>query len=382
MSLHKNLSESKVVVYICHVDWFLVSHRLNLIDEAKSRGYKVHVISSGLKYIEFFENRNVFYHNIELSRNKISFIELYTATNRIKEILKKVNPDIVHNVTAKSILAGSIATLFLPKVKNVINSFSGLGYLFSNNSIANILQRSVLLILYFFVFNSSKKYRAIFQNTDDKNFFLKRYIFHFQNTVLIKGAGVNINLYTPTKNEASTINILFPARLLYDKGIIEFLEAGNELIKSDSNIKLLIAGDIDLNNPACMDKKQLLSYLIPDKIEWLGYQSNMIDVYSKTDIVCLPTYREGLPKSLIEAGAFGLPVVTCNVEGCREIIRDGYNGFLVPKKTVKPIVEKLRILILNTELRLKMGQNGRQIIENEMTDTIIVAQTFNFYNLI
>ena len=357
ISLYKDHPKVTVIVYICHVDWFLVSHRLNLIDEAIARGYQVHVISSGLEYCDFFEHKNVQYHNINLSRSRISFMELYKATGKIYKILKKVKPNIVHNITAKSILAGSIATMFLPNIKNVINAFSGLGYLFSNNSIKNIIQRSILLTIYFFIFNFSKKYKAIFQNSDDRSFFLKRYIFHVDNTILIKGSGVNINLFTPKLNKDATLNILFPARLLYDKGIIEFLESGIQLVNLHNNIKLLIAGDIDVNNPACMNKEKLMNYLIPDKIEWLGHQKSMLEIYSKADIICLPSYREGLPKSLIEAGACGLPIVTCDVEGCREIVKDAYNGFLVRKRSVVDLVEKLDILIRNKELRtIKIGR--------------------------
>lgn len=379
MSLHKTKSKINVIAYICHVDWFLVSHRLNLIEQALSRGYQVHVISSGSKYNDFFEQKGVCYHDIDLSRNKISFMELYKATAKIYEILTTVKPDAVHNITAKSILAGSIATLFLPNVKNVINAFSGLGYLFSNNSIKNITQRNILLTIYFFVFNFSKKYKAIFQNKDDREFFLKRYIFHLNNTTLIKGSGVNINSYTPIINQESTLNILFPARLLYDKGIIEFLKAGTELISLHKHIKFLVAGDVDGNNPACMDKDELVRYLIPNKIEWLGYQANMFEVFSRVDIVCLPSYREGLPKSLIEAGACGLPVITCDVEGCREIVKDGYNGFLVRKKSIIDLVEKLDTLIRNKDIRTIMGKRNRDIVEKEMADTIIVNQTFDFY---
>ena len=380
MSLHKNELKVNVIVYICHVDWFLVSHRLNLIEQALSRGYEVHVVSSGSKYNDFFERKGIYYHNIDLSRNRVSFMELYKATEKIYKILKTVQPDIVHNITAKSILAGSVATIFLPNVKTVINAFSGLGYLFSNNSMKNIVQRSILLTIYFFVFNFSKKYKAIFQNSDDRGFFLKRYIFHLNNTTLIKGSGVNVNLYTPIINQELTLNILFPARLLYDKGIIEFLKAGTELINLHKHIKFLVAGDIDGSNPSCMNKDELMRYLIPNKIEWLGYQGNMLEVFSRVDIVCLPSYREGLPKSLIEAGACGLPVVTCDVEGCREIVKEGYTGFLVRKKSVIDIVEKLDILIKNKDLRTIMGARNRNIVEKEMADTIIVNQTFAFYH--
>lgn len=368
------------IVFICHVDWFLVSHRLNLIDEALKRGYDVYVISSGTKYSNFFNERNVTYFNVNLSRNKISFSEVYSATKSIYCILKLINPDIVHNVTAKSILTSSIACLWLPKIKLVVNAFSGLGYLFSTTTFKNVVQRNVLLSLYFLIFNSSKKYRGIFQNNDDRFFFIDKNIFNTSNTILIKGAGIDIELYKRSTNrESEIINILFPARLLKDKGICEFLEAAKVLVNNYKNVLFIIAGDIDIENPACIQKKILEEKLILDKIVWVGYQQDMTYMYQQSDIVCLPSYREGLPKALLEASASSLPIVTCDVEGCREIVKNDFNGFLVPQKTVLPLIEKLDLLINNKQLRLTMGENGRKLVEEEMTDTIVVSQTFNFY---
>jgi glycosyltransferase involved in cell wall biosynthesis len=377
-----NKSSSKIT-FVCHVDWFLVSHRLNLIDEALKRGYEVSVISSGTKYCDFFYKRNVKYFNINLSRNKISLSEVYNATKSIYTILKVINPEIVHNITAKSILTSSLACLFLPNIKLVVNAFSGLGYLFSTNTLKNVFQRNILLSLYYFIFNSSKKYKGIFQNNDDRFFFINKNIFKNNNTILIKGAGINIELYKNNKNcESDIVNILFPARLLKDKGISEFLGAAKVLITKYENIQFTIAGDIDTENPACIQKTYLDENLVSDKIVWIGYQTDMIGVFQQSDIVCLPSYREGLPKALLEASAFSLPIVTCDVEGCREIVKNGFNGFLVPQKTVLPLIDKLGVLIEDKQLRLTMGKNGRKLIEEEMTDTIVVNQTFNFYKRI
>jgi glycosyltransferase involved in cell wall biosynthesis len=169
--------------------------------------------------------------------------------------------------------------------------------------------------------------------------------------------------------------------MLKDKGVIEFVNAANLLKdKYISKFEFLLVGNIDYNNPAFISEKELLSFCDNSYIKWLGFQNDVKDIYRNCDIVCLPSYREGLPKSLVEAMAMELPIITTNTTGCRECVEDGYNGFLVPVKDHVELANKIELLGLNSNLRIKMGKMSRIKMLEEMSLNKVINETFKFYN--
>ena len=201
---------------------------------------------------------------------------------------------------------------------------------------------------------------------------------------LIKGSGVDLDefVYSVPLN-IEPIKILFPARILYDKGIMELIYAAG-ILEDDykGKVLFLLAGNCDDDNLASMSESELKKHLVPNYLEWIGFQKQMVPIYQECDIVVLPSYREGLPKSLIEACAIGRPVVTTDVPGCRECVIDNYNGFLVPAKNSDSLASALKRLIDDKELRLSFGKNSRIIAEKEFSIEKVLEKTFSIYDSI
>lgn len=181
--------------------------------------------------------------------------------------------------------------------------------------------------------------------------------------------------------EKEKLSILFPARILYDKGIIELIEAAKLLEKKwKGEISFILAGDCDESNKAVVHQQDLEKLLIPSYIEWIGFRKDMVEQYLQSDIVVLPSYREGLPKSLIEACAIGRPIITTDVPGCRECVIDGYNGRLVPMKSVEPLANAIEELCESKEKRVVMGRNSRASAEKEFSLESVIEKTFAIYD--
>jgi glycosyltransferase involved in cell wall biosynthesis len=202
------------------------------------------------------------------------------------------------------------------------------------------------------------------------------------NIHLIKGSGVNLQEYcfSPAPNN-EILKILFPARILLDKGVLELIQAAQNLqSKFDGRIKFILAGDCDAENLAVLNENKLKKILFPNYIEWIGFQTDMISVYKEADIIVLPSYREGLPKALIEACAIGRPIITTDVPGCRECVINGFNGFLVTVKDSDSLCNKLEELILDPDMRKIFGINSRKLAEREFSIQSVIEKTFKIYD--
>jgi len=228
----------------------------------------------------------------------------------------------------------------------------------------------------------SKTFSFILQNPDDLGVIKSMNVVSSERLFLIKGSGVDLDEYCFSKPfRKKKIICLFPARILKDKGVLEFIEAAN--IISDScygRVEFILAGDCDEGNKAVLHEADLEKLLIPGYITWIRYQKHMIPIYQSCDIVVLPSYREGLPKSLIESCAIGRPIITTNAIGCKECVTDDYNGYKVPIKDASSLAEKILILVNNKSLRLKFGLNARKLAEKEFSISFVLEKTFFIYD--
>jgi glycosyltransferase involved in cell wall biosynthesis len=223
---------------------------------------------------------------------------------------------------------------------------------------------------------------VIFQNEEDKNIFIDNKIISENQSYIIKGSGTDLDIYRYTEEpDDDPIRILFTARMLRDKGVIELVEAA-WLLKERyyHKIQFLLIGDID-NNPKSLTRSELESITDGEYIKWLGYQTNVRKWLEETHIFAFPSYyREGVPKSLIEACAVGCPIVTTNSIGCKDCVIDGYNGFLVPIRDSQTLAKKLEILINDKQLRIRMGINSRKIAERDFSIDNVVKRHLEIYN--
>ncbi|GAB3349944.1 glycosyltransferase family 4 protein [Arachidicoccus ginsenosidivorans] len=367
------------IMFIVNVDNFFISHRLNLALKIKNCGHEVYILTKDTGRFNMLRDLGLIPLNINFDRSGTNLLKELNLIRRIRRSILKFQPDLIHNVTIKPVIYGTIAARGLSTVK-IVNAISGLGYNFIDGR-AGFTQKIILKLM---KFAFKRKVNFIFQNPDDLSLF-KYFGFLIDNDYrIIKGAGVDENLFPyndPSLN--GKLTVLFLGRLLKDKGIVEYFEAAKKLQDEWVNkVNFVAMGDVDFENPASISIKELNSFLVPDYIIWRRFEENVVDSLIESDIVCLPSYREGLPKSLIEAMAVGRPIITTDVPGCRECVENGYNGFLVPSKDINSLSIQLSNLLKNDKLRLSMGVNSRQKMINELSLSQVIRETFDFYSFI
>ena len=382
MSKNRNPKKKKIV-FIANTCWYIYNFRIRLLQDVSAKNYEVLVIAPKDSYTDKLKAFGYKVNNWELNRSSLNpLLELFSILNLII-FLKKNNPDLVHNFTIKPCIYGTIAAKF-SGIKSVVNSVTGLGHLFINNSFLIRFIRLTLKPIYFFVFNSNGT-KVIFQNRNDQTFLIKLgFLRDINNSVLIKGSGVDSEFFKPFDSSNSKFKnpftILFPSRLILEKGIEEVLEAHISLLKRGENIQLLIAGKIDKGNRSAINQKYIKYILSQNNIKILGHKKDLRKVYSESDIILLPSWREGLSRSLIEAASMAKPIITTDTPGCKDIIDHGINGLLVPVKDSRAIELAILFLKRNNKIAKIFGQKIRSKVKKNFDVKIINEQTIKVYN--
>lgn len=367
------------IVYVVNVDWFFISHRLPLALEALSRKWNVYLICKNTGKFGELTNMGINCISVDFSRSGKNLVKELKYIFFLKKIYKNLNPDIIHHIAIKASVYGTIAAKKSKVNAKIINTVSGLGYTFTGNK--RLFSKFFLIRLFKYVF-SDQRTDFIFQNPDDNSFYNDLKFLNERNHVIIKGAGVDETVFLEKKNSVlkGKIRIVFLARMLKDKGVFEFIKAANMLRARYSDIiEFVLVGGIDIFNPSFVSEDQLISLTDSTYLIWLGHQENVKKIYESADIVCLPSYREGLPKSLVEAMAVGCPIITTDAIGCRECVDNGVNGFLVPVGDYEILAQRIEELVLDKELRIKMGHKSREKMIKEMSLSKVIKMTFDFY---
>lgn len=363
------------IIFFVTEDWVFCSHRLPLAVAAKTAGFDVAVITREVNHGELIRQSGIRVIPFDMSRRSMNpFKELVTIL-RLCLIYRHERPDIVHQVAVKPVLYGSVAAQ-ITGIPHVINALTGLGWLFTSASKRARLLQAIVRLAFYFLLTRGK---VIVQNDDDA-VELQDMGIAKQHINLIRGSGVNTTNYAAhPESDADIPIVVLPARMLWDKGVGEFVEAATQLKKRGVNARFVLVGYPDAQNPASVPTQQLITWHKEGMVEWWGKREDMPQVLIQSHIVCLPSYREGLPKSLLEAASCGRPIVTTDVPGCREIVHDGDNGFLVEARNAAALADALAKLLANPELRQQMGQRGRERVLNEFSQEIIVAQVLTLY---
>jgi glycosyltransferase involved in cell wall biosynthesis len=369
----------KKILFLVTEDWYFWSHRLPLAREAQRSGYSVivatrvqehgqRILAEGFKLISIRM----------LRRNNNPFKELYSLFELIR-IYRNERPGIVHHVAVKPVVYGSLAARFA-RVPRVVNAIAGMGYVFSSDTVKAKLLRPFIRFLLKILLNRSNS-RTIFQNPDDQTMLIQAGIVRSELTKLIRGSGVDPQVYAPSSEPGGLITVVLASRMLWDKGIKEFVEAAGLLRSERVKARFALVGDTDGDNPAAVPTAQLEAWSRSGDVEWWGKRVNMPEVFAASHIVCLPSaYGEGIPKVLIEAASCGRPIVTTDSPGCREIVRNNENGFLVPIRDPRALAHALRRLIEDSSLRKQMGVRGRELVLNEFTVGKVVEETLSLYD--
>ena len=361
------------ILFLVTEDWYFWSHRLPLARAARDEGFEVIVATHVQDYGERIIQEGFRLIPIKLRRlNRNPFREMLSIMELIK-IYRTEKPDLVHHVAIKAALYGTLAARVVRK-SAVVNAFAGMGYVFSSSrSRAKFLR--LLIRTAFRLTLNVRNGRVIIQNPDDRELLVKANILKREKSCLIRGSGVDPERFLMIPEPPGRPLIILASRMLWDKGIGEFVEAARILSRARTKARFALVGRVDSDNPASIPITQLEEWHAGGSVEWWGYREDMPAIFSQAHIVCLPSfYGEGVPKVLIEAASCGRAIVTTDTPGCREIVRDGENGFLVPPHDAKALAQAIRRLIDNPSLREKMGGRGREIAIREFSlDRVIIG---------
>lgn len=366
----------KKLLFIVNVDKGLISHRLPIALAALKKGYEVHIACGITDKQEWIENKGIIVHPISLSRSGVGIWGELIAIRQLFSVIREVKPHIIHSVTIKPVLYGNIIGRLL-RTPVRVSSISGLGYVFIAEGLKAKLLRFIISILYKMALPKSQF--VIFQNKDDQDILKKMGAIKNDQVILIRGSGIDLKTHKMQPEPKGTPVVMLLARLLIDKGVNEFVEAARVLDGKNIKVRMVLVGDIDEGNPKSVSQLEIKKWLEEGVIEHWGYSECVSNTIAKSNIMVLPSYREGLPKSLIEAAASGRAVITTNVPGCRDAIEPNKTGLLVPVKSVTSLVEAILKLIDDESLRFKFAENGRKLAESAFNIDDVVAKHLEIY---
>lgn len=369
--------KQKKLLFVVNDAGFFLSHRLPLACAAKVVGYDVYVAMPDGANVEKVRNLPFGLYLIPMNRMGSAPLAELRSMFALYQLYRQIVPDIVHHITIKPVLYGGLMAR-LAGVKSMVSAITGLGFVFVNQGLKTRLLRLSIGMAYRFAL-AHKNSRVIFQNPDDRALFIEENFVKENQAVLIRGSGVDMNRFSPTPESDGTPLVVLVARMIRDKGVAEFVEAARRLGALGVKARFALVGDTDAGNPTAISISQLIAWRNEGAVEWWGHQVDMPKVLTQAHVVCLPSYGEGVPKSLIEAAASGRPIVTTNIPGCRDIVQNEGNGLLVRPRDVDSLTTALRRLIEDAGLRKQFGMRGREIAVARFSIEQVVAETLAVY---
>ncbi len=358
------MSAGRRLMFVVNNPAFFMSHRVPVALAAQRAGYDVHVATMDGPAVADIQALGMTHHAIPMTRSgKHPLQELGTLLALVR-LFRRVRPDVVHLVTIKPVLYGGIAAR-LARVRGMVAAISGLGFVFLSNSLKMRLVRSVVARLYRIALGHPNS-RVIFQNANDRDLLKSLGAVRDEQVVMIRGAGVDLDAYRALPEPPTPpVVVTMVARLLRDKGVQEFVQAAGILRQRGLPVTMQLVGGVDAGNPASATQSEVDAWQRDGAVQALGERSDVAALYAASHIAVLPSYREGLPKSLIEAAACARAVVTTDVPGCRDAIEPGETGLLVPVRDAQALADAIARLAEDPALRQVMGAAGRALAERE-----------------
>jgi glycosyltransferase involved in cell wall biosynthesis len=365
------------ILLVANTDWYLYNFRLSLAKYLRQSGFEVVMVSPAGRFVPRLQQEGFRWVEWGVGRKTLApWSEIY-AIAKLAGILSREKPDLVHNFTVKPVLYGSIAARMVG-ISGIVSSVTGLGYVFLRQEVKQRSIRRVVKTLYRLAF-SSKNSTVIFENEADRRYFIQEGLVPEERTCLIEGVGIDTGHFTLLQEPHGLPVVVLPARMLWDKGVGVLVEAARRLHQR-VQVRVALVGEPDTGNPAAVEQGLLERWSQEGVVEWWGWQEDMLDVYRQSHIVTLPSLGEGVPTALLEAAACARPIVATAVPGCRDVVIDGRNGFLVPPNDPEALSEALERLILDSGLRARMGAAGREIVLEKYTSSRVNAATLEIYS--
>jgi glycosyltransferase involved in cell wall biosynthesis len=361
---------NKKILISINTSWNIINFRLGLLQALQKEGYEITVLAPKDKYSELFRNYNFKYYDIEMNNKGTNPIEDFKLTISYYKILKEIKPDLMLNYTIKPNIYGTIAANLL-KIPT-INNIAGLGTLFVNENFITKIAK------YLYKYSQDKASKIFFQNNEDFELFTSSRLVDRKKSDILPGSGVNTDKFKPiekTKNLDKIIFLLI-SRMLWDKGVGEYVEAARTLTKKYPNVEFQLLGFLDVVNKSAISKEQMNTWIKEGIINYLGTSDNVQNEISNADCMVLPSfYREGTPRTLLESASMAKPIVTTNNIGCKDVVNDGETGYLCKIKDSNDLSSKLELIInMSDEERKTMGQKGREKIIKEYDEQIVIEK--------
>lgn len=373
------MSATPKLLFLVAEDWYFCSHRLPLALAAREAGYEVIVVTRVNKHAEVIRAAGLTLIPLQrMRRAGARPLQELTSIGELWGIYRRERPDLVHHVGLKPVVYGSLVA-HIVGVRGVVNALAGLGFVFSSGRLFARLLRPIVKFVFSCLLN--RKYaRVIVQNERDRDVLTNQVGIDSANVCLIRGAGVDLRLYGAQPPSVQPPLIVLIARMLWDKGVGDFVEAANRIRYAGVQARFALIGIPDPENPTSVPESQLRAWHDGGKVEWWGYRSDIPEVLNMASIACLPTfYGEGVPKALIEAMASSRAIVTTDIPGCRELVAGGRSGILVPPRDVPALSAALESLILDPDRCRQMGTAGRLMVEQSLSLQQVLKETLTLY---
>jgi glycosyltransferase involved in cell wall biosynthesis len=365
------------ILFVVNSAHFFRSHRLRLAQEARLRGCEVAVVCGERSGEDALSALGVRTLTIPLSRAGTNPRAEWRAYRALLTLYRMEQPDLVHHVTIKPVIYGTRAAR-TAGVRAVVNALPGMGWVFTGKSVVARMRSRAVNVLYRLALLHPNM-RVVFQNRDDQEGFVAATGLPRELTCLIRGSGVDLEAFPQQPEPDAPITFVLVGRMLADKGVREFVEAAERVRVEHPDWRFRLVGDVDPGNPSSLDRAVLRDWHARGVVEWLGHRDDVAALLADCHVVCLPSYREGLPKTLLEAAATGRPAISTDVPGCREVVRDGVTGVLVPPRDSGAIADAMRRLGGDPALRARMGEAARQRAQALYSVQDVVLHTFRLY---
>ncbi len=357
----------KIIAIVINTSWNIFNFRLGLLKALEKEGYKIVVIAPRDEYSKKLEDMGFEYYDININNKGTNPFEDIKLVYQFYKLYKKIKPDILLHYTIKPNIYGSFAAglLGIPVISNI----SGLGTVFLNDNFSF----KIAHLLYTIALKIPKK--VFYQNSYDRELFINTNLVTKSKTDLLPGSGIDTEIFKPSleyKNKTDTLRFLFIARLLRDKGLVEYVEAARQF-SDDNTIEFCILGSFYKTNPTAINEDEMNIWVENKIINYLGTTDDVKSAIEKADCIVLPSYREGLSRVLLEAASMAKPIITTNVPGCKEVVDDGVNGYLCEVKSIDSLVNEMKkMILLSDKEREEMGKRGRDKVIHEFDEKIVI----------
>ncbi|MEI2742961.1 MAG: glycosyltransferase family 4 protein [Candidatus Competibacter sp.] len=368
------------IIFFANTDWYLFNFRLPLALSLKAMGHEVLLISPPGPYGVRLQATGCRWLPLPMERRSLNPWKEIRLLRYLSKLYRREQPNLAHHFTLKCVVYGAIAAWVSGTKLSTVSAITGLGHVFTSDTARTRILRPLLRNLLRFCMNRPSS-RLILQNQDDKNELLRYRLVDDQNIRLIRGSGVNTHKFQPRLNirQPGPFQVLLATRLLWDKGVGEYVDAARQLYHEGLGIQFQLAGLPDPGNPASVPKKTIEEWRREGLINVLGHVDNMELLLANIDLMVLPSYREGTPRSLLEAASCGLPIITTDVIGCREVVEHGVNGLLVPPRDAHALAAAIRNLYNDPINCQRLGQAGRTKALTQFDEQIVIKQTLAVY---